>query len=142
MIWCYCFTSFFAISCLIFLEFEIIQNHRQVTSQNVELECFPLVQKCYVLSEFTWFRVGVWRCVQRLGNNMGSQTHSLKPLCPVYSPGTGWVLQRHNSQQQHGFHWHHQVLQWFVSNFMSVSIIFLSYKTSAVKVFSVMALKF
>lgn len=100
---------------------------------NVEFVNFVCEYKkwCCNLFVFAWFRVAVWRCVQYVGDNMGSQAYGFKPLCPLHCPGTGWVLQRHYSQQQHGLHWYNQILQRFVPKFKSVTVIFLLHMFSA-----------
>ena len=52
------------------------------------------------------FRASVRRCVQCVGDNLGSQAHGLESLCFVYRSCTGRDIQRHHSYQQYGLHWY------------------------------------
>lgn len=97
--------------------------HMKWNFENLIYECRKWCCSVFV---FALFRVAVWRCVQCVGDNMGSQTHSFKPLCPFYCLGTGWVLQRHHPQQQHGLYWHYKILQWFVPYFKPVTVFFIN----------------
>lgn len=55
-------------------------------------------------------RALVWGCVCGVGGDLGGSQDFLAAFCPLPGLGLGHSLPWNHHGQQHGLHWHHQVL--------------------------------